>query len=297
MNILKSPKLSWENNEIPSIEINTMSNGELPEDYLTKYIVKGRPKRGAKGDILVAAYEKLQPENAVTTGVFTKMYNRVCSKGPVPIFNVVHNNLNLPLVLTNFNTKACSVLGISLVASSNQECNEEDIENKDYINPSLIEKFAKRWDDVVKIGKLVRKEDFRKKMSVKEFCDRFEGKWTKNKESNENVLSLSVRREFFNGIHYSVRLIPHLTKARANPISPKHWLYCKHLCLWLIPCHTISEILPDRSLEEKDESDFWSDKFNTELEEKDLLPKWAKRHLKEQQIEFWTRCPYDTSFF
>ena len=52
-------------------------------------------------------------------------------KGPIPIFNVVHNNLNLPLVLMNFNTKACSVLGISLLASSNQECNEEDIENKD----------------------------------------------------------------------------------------------------------------------------------------------------------------------
>ena len=174
-----------------------MSNGELPGDYLTKYIVKGRPKCWTKEDILVAAYEKLQPENAVTTGVFTKMYNRVCSKGPIPIFNVVHNNLNLPLVLTNFNTKACSVLGISLLASSNQECNEEDIENKDYINPSLIEKFAKRWDDNVRMGKLVRREDFRKKLNLKEFCDRFEGKWTKDKESYERVLYLNVRREIF----------------------------------------------------------------------------------------------------
>ena len=43
----------------------------------------------------------------------------------------------------------------------------------------------------------------------------------------------------------------------------------------------ISEILPNRSREEKDESDFWIDKFNTELEEKDLLPKWAKRHLQK----------------
>ena len=47
----------------------------------------------------MAAYEKLDPENAVTTGVFAKMYNRVSSKGPIPIFNVVHNNLNLPLVI------------------------------------------------------------------------------------------------------------------------------------------------------------------------------------------------------
>ena len=45
-----------------------MSNGELPKDYLTKYIVEGRPKRGAKEDIVVAAYENLHPENAITTG-------------------------------------------------------------------------------------------------------------------------------------------------------------------------------------------------------------------------------------
>ena len=119
--LLKPPKISWEGIDSPIIEINIMSNGELPEDYLTKYIVKGRPKRGAKGEIVVAAYENLQPENAITTGVLAKMYNQVCSKGPIPIFNVVHNNLNLPLVVKNFNTKACSVLGISLVASSNPE--------------------------------------------------------------------------------------------------------------------------------------------------------------------------------
>ena len=127
--LLKPPKIIWDGTEILSVEINITSNGELPEDYLTKYIVKGQPKRGAKGEVMVAAYEKLEPENAVTTGVFAKMYNRVSSKGPIPIFNVVHNNLNLPLVMKNFETKACSVLGISTIANSNNESIEEDIDN------------------------------------------------------------------------------------------------------------------------------------------------------------------------
>ena len=54
---------------------------------------------------MVAAYKKLSSENAVTTGVFAKMYNKVSSTGPIPIFNVVHNNLNLPLVIKKFEKK------------------------------------------------------------------------------------------------------------------------------------------------------------------------------------------------
>ena len=67
--LLKPPKITWDGTEILSVEINITTNGELPEDYLTKYIVKGQLKRSAKGDVMVAAYEKLEPENAVTTGV------------------------------------------------------------------------------------------------------------------------------------------------------------------------------------------------------------------------------------
>ena len=98
-------------------------------------------------------------------------------------------------------------------------------------------------------GKLVRREDFNKMMSLQEFCHRFEGKWTRDKDNNENVLSLTARREV---CHYLVRVVPHLTSARANPNSNEHWLYCKHICLWLIPCSTISELFPESSLEGKE---------------------------------------------
>ena len=81
------------------------------------------------------------------------------------------------------------------------------------------------------------------------------------------------------------RLVPHLSCARANPKSAKYWLYCKHLCLWLLPCGTIRELLPDASLEEKDLADFWMDKFNEYLGDETLLPKWAIRHYRKYHNE------------
>ena len=158
----------------------------------------------------------LEPENAVTTGVFTKMYNSVSSKGPLPIFNVVHNNCNIPLVFNNFTTKSCSVLGIAKLQSANQDQEDEGNENKEYVNPSLIDKFDRRWDDVVITGKDVKEEDFRKCMSLNEFCDRFDAKWSRKKDSDGSYLHLAIRRESFNENNYAIRLIPNLTSARSE---------------------------------------------------------------------------------
>ena len=258
-----------------------MSNGELPEEYATKYVTKGVPKRGAKGDIVLVGMEHLQPENAVTMGVFTKMYNHVSRKGPLPIFNVVHNNFGIPLAFKNFNTKSCSVLGISTLQSASKDKDDQDNENDEYVNPSLIEKFDRRWDDEVITGKEVKEDDLKKNMSLKEFCDRFEAKWSKAPESNTSCLHLTIRRESFSDTHYPIRLVPHLSCARANPRSAKYWMYCKHLCLWLLPCKTIRELLPDPSLEDKELADYWIDKFDIFGRDDSLLPTWALRHYKK----------------
>ena len=92
---------------------------------------------------------------------------------------------------------------------------------------------------------------------------------------------MTARREVFNGVHYPVRLVPNLTSARANPNSNKHWLYCKHICLWLIPCNTINELFPESSLEGKELQDYWIDKFNAEVVGKSLLPKWVQRQCRK----------------
>ena len=130
-------------------------------------------------------------------------------------------------------------------------------------------------------GKEVKEEDFRKYMSLKEFCDRFEAKWAKQSDTETSSLHLTIRSETFGNTHKPIRLVPHLSCARANPRSAKYWLYCKHLCLWLMPCRSIRELLPDPSLEEKDLEDYWIDKFDTYFRDKTFLPKWALRHYRK----------------
>ena len=234
---------------------------------MNKYVTKGVPTRGTKGDVLLACVQHLNPENNINMGVLQKMNNVVNRKGPIPIFNVVHNNMKLPLVFKNFNLKECSVLGISKIKNRNEESDTNTIDD-DYISPNLIAKFDKRLDPVVKFGKLVRECDFKKDMSLMEFCDRYETKFVKDPETNDNILYLSLRRDQFAGIHNAIRLVPHLTAAKANPKNKKYWLYCRHLSLWLIPCAFLTDLLPNSSLEEKELERYWIDKFTDFYENK-----------------------------
>ena len=137
---MKPPKVRWGPEEgSPKIILNAIK-GNLPEEYTCKYTTKGVPKRGTKGDILLACVENLQPENSVTMGIFTKMNNFANRKGPIPIFQVVHGNMGIPIVFKNFNTKTCSVLGISKLRGTTMDNGEGTSENDEYINPSLIKK-------------------------------------------------------------------------------------------------------------------------------------------------------------
>ena len=47
---------------------------------------------------------------------------------------------------------------------------------------------------MVKCGKLVREADFKREMALKEFCDRYEAKFIKDPETNDEILYLSVRK-------------------------------------------------------------------------------------------------------
>ena len=105
-------------------------------------------------------------------GTFSRMYNHVSRKGLIPVFNIVSNNGNIPLVFKIFYTKKCSVLGISKIMSARENQEADGTEQEEYIKPGVIDQFARRWDDVVKLGRLVMEEDVKKDMSLFEFCDR-----------------------------------------------------------------------------------------------------------------------------
>ena len=93
------------------------------------------------------------------------------------------------------------VLGISKLQSASKNQDEKENENDEYVSPSLIEKFDRRWDDVVITGKDVKEEDFRKDMSLKEFCDRFDSKRAKLQDADTPCLHLTIKRETFDNAH------------------------------------------------------------------------------------------------
>ena len=99
---------------------------ELAREYAVKYASQLNKRREPEGDTLLTAMENLDPENAVTTGTFTKMYNKINNKGTQSIFQTVHDNINLPFVSKNFDCKPCSTFCISVVKHSNESTINND---------------------------------------------------------------------------------------------------------------------------------------------------------------------------
>ena len=152
--ISKKPTIKWQvegNKLIPKLCLHLDMDGEIVGEYCAKYASKPTQPRTSHGDMMIAAMENLQPENAVTTGIFSRMYNKVSQKGPQPIFQCVHKNLQLPLVIKNFDCRECSVLGISKVVQKTTGSKDNDKEEPmgiEYAMPSLLERFDRRWDTV-----------------------------------------------------------------------------------------------------------------------------------------------------
>ena len=154
--LMKVPKVKWlESKKKVQVLTSKTKGGQLPEEYSAKYVTKGIPTRGVKGDILLACVQRMEPENEVNMGTFTKINNFVNKRGNIPIFNAVHGNLKLPLVFQNFNIKECSVLGLSQVKNKNLIEQEQCEAESEYIIPGLIDKFNRRLDQVVRYSKLV----------------------------------------------------------------------------------------------------------------------------------------------
>ena len=117
-------------------------------------------------------------------------------------------------------------------------------------------------------------------MSLKEFDEKFTYKLTKLNEADSPHLSLSLRRDFSDtsNLFYPIRLKPHLTERNANPNAAKHWLYCKHLCLFLLPCETISDLLPKEELSDDGLKDYWIKQYDILAADQSRLPKWVRAY-------------------
>ena len=218
------------------------------------------------------------------------MYNKVSQTGRQPIFQCVHKNLQLPLVINNFDCRECSVLGISKVVqevTGSKDNDKKEPMGIEYAMPSLLERFDSRWDSTVSHARNIKNADFRQEMSLKEFCDKFTSRWATGGDEASSHLHLSERRDCTETFYYPIRLKPHLTK-KANPTSATYWLYCKYLCLWLAPCKRLADLLPtEENLSEDQLQDYWKSKYNDTFCEEEfpdkllpdnMLPKSARAY-------------------
>ena len=297
----KAPKIIWAINDetnklLPKLILHSDIKGEQAGEYCTKYAAKVPTTKKSEGDTLLDASAHLHPENAVTTGIMARMYNKISDQGPQSIFQTIHNNLNLPLLGKNFDCQKCSVLGISVLKQSNPNIEEnENVEEEpsgiEYALPTLFEKFDHRWDNNVSCGD-INPQEFRKDMSLKEFCDKFNSKLSKlpGQEDIRLQISLRMAQKRDNSFHYPICLTPHLTEKQANPKSRTFWLYCKHLCLWLIPCRKIGDLLPDSDLSPDALQDYWTVQYELSFGADALQrPKWVRAYDNKYKKDDETR--------
>ena len=81
-----------------------------------------------------------------------------------------------------------------------------------------------------------------------------------------------------------------MTEKQANPKSRTFWLYCKHLCLWLIPCRKIGDLLPDSDLSPDALQDYWTVQYELSFGADALQrPKWVRAYDNKYKKDDETR--------
>ena len=146
----KPPKVQWsvvDNKLSGPLCLYEHSSGDIGGAYVLKYASKPDVPKLSDSDIMLVASEHIQPSNAITTGTITRAYNTSCQKGPQPIFQAAHNNLDLPLYSRNFKGKSYSTMGVSLIklaTNNNESEGGDENDGVEYALPNILEKFNNR---------------------------------------------------------------------------------------------------------------------------------------------------------
>ncbi|MAA79200.1 MAG: hypothetical protein CL916_08055 [Deltaproteobacteria bacterium] len=273
----KPPKLSWKSNEMGQFEMDL----EIPledvdaEHYTIKYSLKGSRGMSIPSNILMAATEGLEANDPVLTrSTVCKAYNSLTSGQLTCLYNAVHNDLGLPLIISNVSSLGINTSG-ALVLRKDYKKNVDD---NDYTKDKLS-LFNKRYTHMGHRVSTAIKQDVQKKMSMNEFFDRFTVKEEIPDDcpsvdgvpcplKGKRHLNITKKKKVIGGTplpkYRATHMTPRIDEKHMNPKHKEYWHRCQNIILYLTPCNKIDDILIDRSryasLEEYGKA--WIELFN-----------------------------------
>ena len=247
------------------------ASGDGSVEYALKYGFKPVAPVRTPGDVLLTALERREGGDNVDHGVIKRMYNQVSASICQSIFQSVHKNWQLPLLLKNVSARAFSLSGTRVLKPATADADPL------YVFAGTLERFDARQADNVSAPANIRVNDYTKVMSAYEFFDTYT--ITEKTEDGKRVFQIRRRNSSWRGRRVCIRLKPHHNKSNANPTRAQFWKYARDIVLWFKPCFVSLELMPHPDCVTDDAiAAHWRTVYDELLASGDYVPKWVRRY-------------------
>ena len=248
-------------------------SGDSSVEYALKYGFKPvAPVKTASG-VLLAALERRDGDDNVDRGVVQRMYNLVSASLCQSIFQAVHKNWCLPLLLKNVDVRGFNLGGTRVVKPATADAAAE------YVFAGVLQRFDGRHADSTVHATTIDADALKSAMSVREFCDRFTA--IEQTVDGCRIFKIRSRRLHSHGERnrVCVRLLPHHGKASSNPKRAHFWKYARDIVLWCEPCMRSSDLMPPDHCagDELATAAHWRRKYDALLASGVHVPLWVRR--------------------
>ena len=277
--LAREPRIKWQHDDDDGGYhfdlVLARASGDSSVEYALKYGFKPVAPVRTPGDVLLTALERRQDGDSVDLGVVKRMYNRVAASLCQSIFQAVHKNWQLPLLLRNVKARGFSLSGTRMLKPSTA-----DADNR-YAFADTLERFDMRLADNVRASANVILSHAQDVMSVFQFFDEYT--ITEKTIDGEAVPHIGKRKPQHRGVLTVPRLQPHLGRARADPNRPEFWKYARDIVRFHQPCKRVSDLMPPRDCVTDDSvSAHWRSKYEALLASdvgvRRVVPEWVHRY-------------------
>ena len=250
------------------------ASGDGSVEYALKYGFKPVAPVKTPGNVLLTALERREGGDNVDHGVVKRMYTQVAASTCQSIFQIVHKNWQLPLLLKNVAARDFSLSGTRMLKPVTADADPV------YVFAGTIERFDARLADNVSAPDNIPLDAFQCAMSVFKFYDQFS--ITEKTHDGQTVFHIRRRYGSWGDKRNCIRLRPHHNKSNANPARDQFWKYARDIVLWHMPCYLSLELMPHTDCVTDDAiAAHWRSMYDQLLASDFYVPKWVRRYHTE----------------